>query len=92
VLVHTHTHTHTHIHVYDCNICVQRFLLFSYAARHQHYNINPKLRLSFANGYLNFDFTKVIFSDECCVYIGPARKRVTHNKAHTHTQTQYRLI
>ena len=51
-------------------------------ARHQHYNIDPKKRLSFASGYLNFDFTNVIFSDECCVYIGPERKRVTHINIH----------
>ena len=46
-------------------------------ARHIHYNIDIRKRLSFANGYLNFDFSHVIFSDECCVYIGPERKRVT---------------
>jgi hypothetical protein len=46
-------------------------------ARRMHPKIDPMKRLSFAKGYLDFDWTKVIFSDEACVYVGPSAKRVS---------------
>jgi hypothetical protein len=46
--------------------------LFGRVARLIHPNLDAKKRLSFANGYLKLNWNTVIFSDEACVYEGPA--------------------
>lgn len=49
---------------------VQHVDLYGRVARVHHPKLNPKTRLSFAEGYGNYDWFRVIFSDEMCVWTG----------------------
>ena len=42
--------------------------LWGRVARTRHPKMDPKKRLSFANGYLDFNWCSVMFSDECCIW------------------------
>lgn len=55
------TLSHKFTHILTPTYCVARFA---------HFKLDIKKRVSFANGYLNFDFTNVLFSDEYCIYVG----------------------